>query len=80
MPDRQEADPVSETNQTVPNEQTQSVDEADAQTTASAGSMPTPEEERLAEEGAAAAPDVSDDYQEALERGANVRGEGSIES
>jgi hypothetical protein len=37
---------------------------------------PTPEEEAAAERGSAAAPDVSEEYKETLERGAAQEGEG----
>lgn len=43
-----------------------------------AGPMPTPEEEAAAERGAAQAPDISEEYKEQVERGADVEGEGQI--
>jgi hypothetical protein len=38
----------------------------------------TPEEDAAAERAAESAPDVSEAYEEAMERGANVEGEGRI--
>lgn len=40
--------------------------------------MPTEEEEQLAEKSAADAPDVSEEYEDMAEKGANVKGEGEI--
>jgi hypothetical protein len=40
--------------------------------------MPTPEEERIAEE-LELDPEVAEAYEEAIERGANVKGEGRID-
>jgi hypothetical protein len=54
------------------------VDEEDARAQHRADRMPTPEEERIADE-LELDPDVADAYEEAIERGANVKGEGQIE-
>lgn len=40
--------------------------------------MPTEDEEAAAEESAADAPDVSEEYSEMTEKGAHVKGEGQI--
>jgi hypothetical protein len=60
-------------------EATQQADERDAHAKPSADRMPTPEEERLAEQQELD-PQVAESYKEAAERGANVEGEGQIES
>lgn len=39
---------------------------------------PTPEEEAAAERAAETAPDIEEPYQESVERGANVEGEGKV--
>jgi hypothetical protein len=59
-------------------EATREVDEHDAHAKAHPDRMPTPEEERLAEQNELD-PEVAESYKEAAERGANVKGEGSIE-
>lgn len=59
-------------------DETRTFEDEDARTGARADRAPTPEEE------AAAPTEVSDDvartYEESMERGANVRGEGQIET
>ena len=59
-------------------ESTRSSDRADAHKHGSADSPPTAEEERLAEKSASSAPDVSEQYEEMMEVGADVKGEGQI--
>lgn len=56
---------------------TREVDEDDARAAHGADRMPTPEEERIAD-GLQLDPDVAEAYEEAIERGANVKGEGKI--
>jgi hypothetical protein len=56
---------------------TQEFDEEDAQASHRADRMPTAEEERVAD-GLELDPDVAESYKEAIERGANVKGEGEI--
>jgi hypothetical protein len=56
---------------------TRQVDEQDARAEHRADRMPTPEEERRADE-LELDPDVAQAYDEAIERGANVKGEGQI--
>jgi hypothetical protein len=58
-------------------EATRQVDEEDAQAAHGADRMPTPEEERIADE-LELDPDVAEAYEDAIERGANVKGEGQI--
>jgi hypothetical protein len=58
-------------------EATHEVDERDAHAHADPDRMPTPEEERLADENELD-PEVAESYKAAAERGANVKGEGSI--
>ena len=56
---------------------TRQVDEEDARASHGADRMPTPDEERRADE-LELDPDVAESYDEAIERGANVKGEGQI--
>lgn len=56
---------------------TRQADEEDARAAHRADRMPTPEEERRADE-LELDPDVAEAYEEAIERGANVKGEGAI--
>lgn len=58
-------------------EATRQVDEEDSQAVHGADRMPTPEEERIADE-LELDPDVAEAYEDAIERGANVKGEGQI--
>ncbi len=57
--------------------QTVQADESDARAAHQADRMPTPEEEAAAERNRLD-PDVAQAYGEAVERGANVQGEGQI--
>lgn len=59
------------------NEATRAADEHDAEAGPSPDRMPTPEEERLAEQNELD-PEVAESYKEAAERGANAKGEGRI--
>ena len=52
-------------------------DESDAEAPHRADRMPTPAEEAAAD-GNELDPDVAEAYEEAMERGANVKGEGEI--
>jgi hypothetical protein len=56
---------------------TRAADEEDARAEHRADRMPTPDEERLAEQQELD-PEVAESYKEATERGANVKGEGQI--
>lgn len=58
-------------------DQTQQADEHDATAAHQADRMPTPEEEKIADE-LELDPKVAESYKEAAERGANVKGEGEI--
>jgi hypothetical protein len=57
---------------------TRQVDEDDARAGHAADRMPTADEERIAD-GLEVDPEVAEAYEAAIERGANVRGEGQIE-
>lgn len=57
--------------------ETVAADEADAQAAHGADRMPTPEEEAVAER-TELDPAVAEAYEDAIERGANVKGEGEI--
>lgn len=57
--------------------ETVAADEADAQAAHRADRMPTPEEEAVAERQEVD-PSVAAAYEDAMERGANVEGEGQI--
>jgi hypothetical protein len=61
----------------ITDEATRQVDEEDARAGHGADRMPTPEEERIAGD-LELDPDVAEAYDEAIERGANVKGEGQI--
>ena len=56
---------------------TRQVDEDDAQSKHGADRMPTPEEEKIAD-SLEVDPEVADAYEDAIERGANAKGEGKI--
>jgi len=56
---------------------TRQVDEDDAQASHGADRMPTAEEERIADE-LELDPQVAEAYEDAIQRGANVEGEGKI--
>lgn len=62
---------------TFPDGDTVQADRRDAAAGHEPDRMPTPDEERLADEHPLD-PDVAEAYEEALERGANVKGEGEI--
>lgn len=59
-------------------EATRTVEQRDAHADHDAGRGPTEHEEALADVAAPVSPDVAEAYQAALERGANVEGEGKI--
>lgn len=63
---------------TTPNDATRDAEHRDEQASASAGKMPTPDEERAAEQNAVD-PAVAAAEKEATERGARQHGEGRIE-
>jgi hypothetical protein len=58
--------------------ETKKADRKDAKAEHDADRPPTPEEERDVE-GRKVDPDVAEAYEDAMERGANVKGEGQIE-
>ncbi|MEO5841176.1 MAG: hypothetical protein ABIQ73_13290 [Acidimicrobiales bacterium] len=59
-------------------EETREADRRDSAKQGKADRMPTPEEERLADELGAPDADVAANYKEAIELGADVKGEGEI--
>jgi hypothetical protein len=63
---------------TVPSGVTVEAERADATRGHGADHEPTEEEKAAAERGAATSPDVPDPYEEALHRGADIKGEGQI--
>lgn len=63
---------------TIPSGSTVLADRADAVHGHGADRLPTADEEEAAERGAERSPDVSDPYEEALHRGADIKGEGQI--
>ena len=65
--------------ETIPSGNTVRADRADAVHSHGADRDPTEDEEIAAERGAKLSPDVSGPYEEALHRGADVKGEGQIE-
>ena len=62
----------------VPSGSTVRADRADAVQAPGADRAPTDAEEQAAERAAQSTPDVSDPYEEALHRGADIKGEGQI--
>jgi hypothetical protein len=68
---------MSNTDPDAVDEASRQVDEDDAKSKHSADRMPTPEEEKIADD-LQLDPDVADAYEDAIERGANVKGEGQI--
>ena len=63
---------------TTPSDSTRDAEDADAQVQASPDDMPTPEEEAAAERAGAIDPEVAENYEDAIERGAKQRGEGRV--
>ncbi len=63
---------------TRPSNTTRDAEEADAQVHASPDKMPTPDEEEAAERAPAESPEVAENYEEAIERGARQKGEGRL--
>jgi len=78
MTDEQASDAGGEHGQV--SDETIDVDEDDARATHGADREPTPEEEEAAERGSTLPPESAQAYKEAIERGANVEGEGQIDS
>jgi hypothetical protein len=67
-----------DTKPTRPSQTTREAEAADAQIHATPDDMPTPEEEAAAERAPAESPDVAENYEEAMERGARQKGEGRL--
>lgn len=65
------------TEKTRPDEETRAAERDDAQVHAGADRMPTPDEETVAD-SLKPDPEVSKNYEEMAERGANQKGEGRI--
>lgn len=70
---------MADTPDTSIDEKTQEVERHDAQAQPSGGPEPTPDEERAAERAAPADPEVAESYEEQLETGAEVEGEGAVD-
>jgi hypothetical protein len=68
---------MSESERTRPTSETRAAERAEAEVHAEADRMPTPEEERLAEEHDPD-PEVAEHEREMTERGANQKGEGRV--
>ena len=64
---------------TTPDDQTLAEDERDARAEHRADRAPTPEEEQAADRNPSVPPESSQAYTEAIERGADVKGEGQID-
>jgi ribosomal protein S10 len=60
-------------------DETVEADERDARATHGADRAPTPEEEAAAERNPEVSPESAEAYEEAIERGADVAGEGQID-
>jgi hypothetical protein len=60
-------------------EETREADRRDSAKQGKADRMPTPEEERLADKLGKPGDDVAANYKEAIELGADVKGEGQID-
>jgi hypothetical protein len=63
---------------TRPSDTTREAERADAQVHAIPDELPTPEEENAAERAGRPSPDVEQNYEEAIERGADQQGEGRL--
>jgi ribosome-binding protein aMBF1 (putative translation factor) len=63
---------------TQPSNTTREAEAADAQVHAAPDDMPTPEEEQAAERAPAESPELAENYEEAIERGARQKGEGRL--
>jgi hypothetical protein len=68
---------MSDAKPTRPNNQTRATEREDAQRHAGPDRPPTPDEEARAE-GLRPDPEVAEEYEEAIERGARQKGEGRI--
>jgi hypothetical protein len=64
---------------TTPDDQTTAEDERDAQAAHVSDRPPTPDEERAADSNPPVSPESAEAYEEAIERGAAVKGEGQID-
>ncbi len=64
---------------TTPDDQTIAEDEHDAQASHTADRAPTPAEEQAADANPPVSPSEAAAYEEAIERGAAVKGEGQID-
>lgn len=67
-----------ESHPTRPSDTTQSAEEDDARVHSAPDRMPTPDEEAAAERAGQPRPEVEEQYEEAMERGANEKGEGRV--
>jgi hypothetical protein len=69
---------ANDANPTRPSNATRDAEAADAQVRANPDDMPTEDEEGAAERAGKPSAEVSDNYEEALERGAKQQGEGRL--
>jgi hypothetical protein len=65
--------------ETTPDDETVAEDEHDAQAAHTADREPTPDEEQAADSNPPLSPSAAEAYEEAIERGAAVKGEGQID-
>jgi len=63
---------------TRPSDTTQSAEEDDARVHSAPDRMPTPDEEAAAERAGTPRPEVAEQYEDAMERGAKEEGEGRL--
>ncbi len=64
---------------TTPDDETLAADEHDARADHGADRAPTPEEEKAADANPSVPPASSKAYTEAIERGADIKGEGQVD-
>ncbi|HEV7526653.1 MAG TPA: hypothetical protein VGP92_16930 [Acidimicrobiia bacterium] len=69
---------MSETDRTRPSGKTRETEDEDARVRAQAGEAATADEEAAAERAGALDPEVERSYKEAIERGADQKGEGRL--
>jgi hypothetical protein len=65
--------------ETTPDDETTAEDERDARAAHTADRSPTPDEEKAADANPPVSSETAEAYEEAIERGAAVKGEGQID-
>ena len=63
---------------TRPSAQTREAEEADAQLHSAPDKMPSPDDDAAADRAGKESPEVDENYEEAIERGARQKGEGRL--